>query len=348
MEFKKQINTSLLAWYQKNKRILPWRKDNNPYHVWISEIMLQQTRIEAVIPYYEMFIKRIPDIHTLANIDEDELLKLWEGLGYYNRARNLKKAAQMIMSECQDIFPNSYEEIIKLPGIGEYTASAIASICFYEATPTIDGNVLRVYTRIREDDRNVDLNSTKKQIRDEIRTWMDTDTGDFNEALMEIGETICLPSGEPKCYICPLNFLCKAYQHHSWIQFPVKSEKRTKKELFYTIFLFHYQNQFAIRKRDNKGLLKNLWEFPNESGKMSLTDVKYFLKQHQIHFLNVKKTISYKHIFTHQIWYMQAFEIELTNLIDAYNWVSIEELEENYAIPSAFKPFLEKIRHNIK
>ena len=348
MEFKKQINSTLIPWYQENKRILPWRIDKNPYHVWISEIMLQQTRIDTVIPYYERFIKKVPDVNTLANISEDELLKLWEGLGYYNRARNLKKAAIMIMSEYRGFFPTSYEKIIKLPGIGDYTASAIASICFNEITPTIDGNVLRVYTRIKEDRRNVDLNSTKKQIRDEIKTWMDMNAGDFNEALMELGETICLPSGEPKCNICPLNFLCKAYQHQNWAKFPIKSKKTLKKEMFYTVFLFHFQDQFAIRKRNNKKILQSLWEFPNEPRKMSLTDIKYFLKQHQIQFLSIKKGISYKHVFTHQIWYMQAYEIEIANLIDNFKWGSIKELEKNYAIPGAFQPFLEEICHNIK
>ena len=348
MEFKKQINTSLLAWYQKNKRILPWRKDNNPYHVWISEIMLQQTRIEAVIPYYERFMKRIPDINTLANIDEDELLKLWEGLGYYNRARNLKKAAQMIMSECQGIFPNSYEEIIKLPGIGEYTASAIASICFHEATPTIDGNVLRVYTRLKEDKRNIDLNQTKKEIRKEIEQIIPLEAGDFNEALMELGEVICLPNGEPKCNFCPLNSICLSCKHKSWNKFPIKLEKKLKKEMFYIVFLFSFDNMYAIRKRNGEGLLKNLWEFPDIGEKMELNDVKRYLENEHISWECIKKSISYTHIFTHQIWYMQAFEIEVTNLIDAYHWVTINELEKNYAIPSAFRPFLEKIRHNIK
>lgn len=338
----------LLSWYQKNKRVLPWRKDKNPYHIWISEIMLQQTRIEAVIPYYERFMKRIPDVNALATIDEDELLKLWEGLGYYNRARNLKKAAQIIMSEYQGTFPNTYKEIIRLPGIGEYTASAIASICFHEATPTIDGNVLRVYTRLKEDKRNVDLNQTKKEIREEISQIIPLEAGDFNEALMELGETICLPNGEPKCNMCPLSHICKAYLHQSWDKFPVKSEKRSKKELFYTVFLFYYQNQVAIRKRDDKGLLKNLWEFPNELGKMGIADVKKYLKQHQIYFSSVKKGISYKHVFTHQIWYMQSFQIELTSVINDFKWVSIEEIEEKYAIPGAFEPFLKQFKHNIK
>ena len=183
----KKIVDPLLEWYLENKRMLPWRKTKDPYHIWISEIMLQQTRIEAVIPYYERFMRRLPDISSLASINEDELLKLWEGLGYYNRARNLKKAALIIMKDYNGIFPDTYEEIKKLPGIGEYTASAIASICFNEQTLTVDGNVLRVLARVKEDKRNVDLIRTKKEVRKELEKIIPEDSGNFNESLMEHG-----------------------------------------------------------------------------------------------------------------------------------------------------------------
>ena len=347
MAFNPQINQLLLSWYRNNRRELPWRKDKNPYHVWVSEIMLQQTRIEAVIPYYERFMNRIPDIAALANISEDELLKVWEGLGYYSRARNLKKAAQKIVSDFDGIFPTRYEDMLKLPGIGEYTASAIASICFNEATVTIDGNVLRVYTRICEDKRNVDLNGTKKQIREEIKEFMPLEAGEFNEALMELGEVICLPNGKPKCNECPLNSICLANRHQTWQYLPVKLEKKTKKEFFYTVFLFSYHHQYAIRKR-NKGLLKNLWEFPNIEGKMDLQDVDHFLKDQNIEFDNIQQSISYKHVFTHQVWYMQAYEIQVSKELNDFLWVTIMDLEKNYAIPGAFQPFLEEIKHKMK
>lgn len=337
------LSTLLLAWYQENKRDLPWRRDQDPYHVWISEIMLQQTRIEAVIPYYERFMKKIPSIHDLAVISEDELLKLWEGLGYYNRARNLKKAAQMIEEEYHGIFPNHYDDILKLPGIGEYTASAIASICFSLATPTVDGNVMRLFTRLNEDSRNVDLASTKKQIREELIPLMPKDTGSFNEAMMELGEVICIPNGDARCEICPLKSICKSYNHQSWQNYPIRSEKKKQKELFYTVFLYSYQGKFAICKREKEQLLKNMWQFPNVLGKMTLKEIRLYLEKEHIDYQSIRKSISHTHVFTHQIWHMQAYLITLNNPIDGYLLETKENMKEKYAIPTAFQPFLSKL-----
>ena len=342
---KKEISLLLLSWYQDNKRLLPWRDKKDPYFVWVSEIMLQQTRTAAVIPYYKRFIQNIPDISTLANVPLDELLKLWEGLGYYNRAKNLKKAAQMIMKDYCGIFPSTYEEILKLPGIGEYSASAIASICFNEATPVIDGNVLRIVSRLTEDERCVDEPATKKSIRHELEQIMPLMTGEFNEALMELGEVICIPKGIPKCEICPLNSVCKAYVHHSWDKFPIKEDKKKKKELFYTVFLFHFQEKYAIRKRDEGHLLSSLWEFPNVEGKMNLNAVKKWLKAQKISYFSVIEGITNKHVFTHQIWYMKAYYVELNRIIDSLCWATLGEIEGIYAIPSAFKPFLDDIKN---
>lgn len=337
------LSTLLLAWYQENKRELPWREDQDPYHVWISEIMLQQTRIEAVIPYYDRFMKKIPSIHHLAVIPEDELLKLWEGLGYYNRARNLKKAAQMIVEKYHGVFPNRYDDILKLPGIGEYTASAIASICFSLATPTVDGNVMRVFTRLKEDSRNVDLTRTKKQIREELVPLMPKEAGSFNEAMMELGELICIPNGDAKCDICPLKSICRASKHQSWQNYPVRSEKKKQKELFYTVFLFSYQGRFAICKRKEEQLLKNMWQFPNILGKMTLKEVKLYLEKEQINYQSIHKSISHTHVFTHQIWHMQAYFITLNELIHGYHFETGENMKEKYAIPTAFQPFLREL-----
>lgn len=333
----------LLEWYHQEKRILPWRQTKDPYHVWVSEIMLQQTRIEAVLGYYERFMNHIPDIFVLAHIPEDELLKLWEGLGYYNRARNLKKAAQIIVENYNGIFPSTYDEILKLPGIGEYTASAIASICFNEPTVTVDGNVLRVYTRIQEDKRNISLNNTKKEIRNELSQMIPLESGDFNEGLMELGETICLPNGIPKCNLCPLQTFCLANKHHSWSKYPVKDEKKAKKELDYTIFLFTYEGMWAIRKRKDPGLLHNLWEFPNVPGKLSLNVVKAYLENNNIEG-NITKSITNKHIFTHQVWNMTSYIIKLKEPLKEYLWKKPKEIEEQYALPTAFKPFFEEIK----
>ena len=340
----KKIVDPLLEWYLENKRMLPWRKTKDPYHIWISEIMLQQTRIEAVIPYYERFMRRLPDISSLASINEDELLKLWEGLGYYNRARNLKKAALIMMKDYNGMFPDTYEEIKKLPGIGEYTASAIASICFNEQTPTVDGNVLRVLARVKEDKRNVDLIRTKKEVRKELEKIIPKDSGNFNESLMELGEVICLPNTTPKCEICPIKTFCKANLHQSWNKFPKKGEQNSQKELFYTILLMSFKDEYAIIKRNEKQILHSLWEFPNLEGKLSKKEVEEYLKSLNIKDTKIKEGISSKHIFTHQIWYLTSFEIELTNKPAYFTWKKIDEIKKDYAIPGAFKPFLEEIK----
>ena len=341
-----QMNLYLLNWYQQNKRDLPWRKDQNPYHVWISEIMLQQTRIEAVIGYYDRFIKRLPSIQDLAQINDDELLKLWEGLGYYTRARNLKKAAIMIMEEYDGIFPNTFEQIMSLPGIGEYTASAIGSICFSLKEVTIDGNVLRVYMRLQNCYDNVDDLKIRRKVRNELQKIMPEEAGDFNQALMELGETICLPNGIPKCSECPLKNFCKSYQNDTYLELPIKNKKKDKKEEKYTILLFYYKSQFVLEKRKESGLLQNLWQFPNIQGHLTKKQLENYLKENKIKFLKVKKSVSYTHIFTHKRWNMISYMVELDKNDYNMNWNDLKTLKEK-AIPTAFKPFLKELKEVI-
>ena len=333
-------------WYQQNKRELPWRKDKNPYHVWISEIMLQQTRIEAVINYYQRFMKEIPDISSLATVKEDKLLKLWEGLGYYNRAKNLKKAAIQIEEEYQGNFPSTYEEMLRLPGIGSYTASAISSICFNEKQATIDGNVLRVYTRFYADKRNIDLDKTKKDIRKKIIEILPEDAGEFNEAMMEIGETVCLPNGLPRCKNCPLQEKCQANREKSYFQFPVKSPKRTKKEVKYTVLLLKYDSKIYIQQRKSSGLLENMWEFPNIEGNLSKDKIKKYLQNEKIPYTSIQKFISNTHIFTHQKWNMTSYLIESKKA--QKEGKELSEIKKEYAIPTAFQPFLKALELQIK
>lgn len=341
-----QMNLYLLNWYQQNKRDLPWRKDQNPYHVWISEIMLQQTRIEAVIGYYDRFIKRLPSIQNLAQINDDELLKLWEGLGYYTRARNLKKAAIMIMEEYDGIFPNTFEQIMSLPGIGEYTASAIGSICFSLKEVTIDGNVLRVYMRLQNCYDNVDDLKIRRKVRNELQKIMPEEAGDFNQALMELGETICLPNGIPKCSECPLKNFCKSYQNDTYLELPIKNKKKDKKEEKYTILLFYYKSQFVLEKRKESGLLQNLWQFPNIQGHLTKKQLENYLKENKIKFLKVKKSVSYTHIFTHKRWNMISYMVELDKNDYNMNWNDLKTLKER-AIPTAFMPFLKELKEVI-
>ncbi len=345
-----KIVNSLLEWYIKNKRLLPWRVDKNPYHVWISEIMLQQTKIETVISYYCRFINELPTIASLADCSEDKLLKLWEGLGYYNRARNLQKTAQIIMNQYDGQFPNSYFEILSLPGIGEYTASAIASICFSLKEATVDGNVLRVYMRINNCYDDINNVKVKSRVRNELLSIMPDNPGDFNQSLMELGETICLPNGIPKCLICPIRDYCQAFQKGNYLELPVKYIKKDKPTEFYTIFLFLYHKKVAICRRKNVGLLQNLWQFFNISNKMSLSQVKDYLESNHILFCDVKKSISYTHIFTHKKWNMVSYIINLESIsnISDVQWVNLVELEEKYALPSAFQPFKKVIVEELK
>lgn len=335
----KKIVDPLLKWYLENKRTFPWREDKDPYHVWISEIMLQQTRIEAVLNYYDRFMKRLPTIQSLSEVEEDELLKLWQGLGYYSRARNLKKAAQKMINDYQGEFPKNYEDILKLPGIGEYTAGAISSICFGLPEVAIDGNVMRVYSRVANVDIDITSPKERKKIASKIKQILPKNSGDFNEAIMELGEVICIPNGLPKCEICPLKEICKAHILGRESSLPRKAIKKEKQEEDYTVFLMKCNGKIAIQKRES-GLLKNMWEFPNEIGFLSIEQVKEKFSQVK----SIKPSISNTHIFTHKKWYMKSYLIELDKEIEPFQWVSLEEIEKDYAIPTAFFPFLEYMK----
>lgn len=221
----KQIVAPLLNWYHTNKRDLPWRKNTDPYGVWISEIMLQQTRVETVIPYYEHFMEHYPTISSLAASKDEELLKLWEGLGYYSRAKNLKKASQIICNQYHGYFPKQYDDILALPGIGAYTAGAIASISFEQAKAAVDGNVLRVITRLTENGHDITDIAFRRQITAELEKIYPTrQRGDFTQSLMELGAVVCIPNGLPKCSQCPLHVLCGACQNGTQLQYPIKKQ----------------------------------------------------------------------------------------------------------------------------
>lgn len=333
----------IVNWYQNNKRPLPWREECNPYYVWISEVMLQQTRIESVIPYYLRFIHEAPNIETLSLIDEDNLLKLWEGLGYYSRARNLKRAACLIMEKFNGVFPSNYEDILSLPGVGEYTAGAIASICFSLKEVCIDGNVMRVFTRIMNYDWDISDKNNKNIVKSEIKKILPDNPGDFNQGIMELGETICLPNGIPKCQECPLKYYCLAFLNGNSSLIPRKIKSKSKIEEEYTIFLLQYNDKVAIRKREH-GLLKNMWEFPNKQGFLTYDQILKEFPYNQL----IELGITYTHIFSHKKWFMNSYYIELTNYIDSFVWVSLDEIYSTYALPGAFQPFLKYLEEKIK
>ena len=253
----------IVKWYQKQEKTLLWKQDKEPYHIWVSEIMLQQTRIEAVKKYYTRFMKELPTIQDLAVVPEEKLLKLWEGLGYYSRAKNLKKSAIQIQENNHGKMPTSYVELLKLPGIGEYTAGAIASISYNEKVPAVDGNVLRVVSRVLASKEDVLLPETKKKITNKLLEIMPDEAGDFNEGLMELGEKVCLPNTVPLCATCPIQEFCMANKENLTNEIPVRVKKQKRKIENKTVFILKYKNEIAIRKREKTGILANLYEFPN-------------------------------------------------------------------------------------
>ena len=336
LDLMRKMADPVVKWYQENKRELPWRKEKNPYHIWVSEIMLQQTRIEAVLGYYERFLSSLPTVKDLAEVDEEKLLKLWEGLGYYNRARNLKKAAQIVQQKHNRNMPKSYQELLDLPGIGEYTAGAIASIAYNEKVPAVDGNVLRVVSRVVLSKKDVLEAKTKKE-------FMPKQAGDFNEGLMELGERICLPNGEPICKQCPLQEICLAKKENLVLDIPVRNVKTKRKKEQKTVFLLEYENQIAIRKRDKTGLLANLYEFPNADKKCTKEELEDVLRNWNLQVNKIEKIGSYRHIFSHVEWDMIGFKIFVKNVNQEFIWVEKQELLEKYPIPGAFSKFREKM-----
>lgn len=337
------IKKPLLQWYHKEHRDLKWRNTKNPYYIWISEIMLQQTRVEAVKGYYDRFLHEIPDIESLANVSEERLLKLWEGLGYYNRARNLQKAAITIMNDYNGVFPIEYDDVLSLSGIGEYTAGAICSICYNAKTPAVDGNVLRVMTRLSECYDNIDLQSTKKKARQELLSlYANGDCGELTQALMELGAMVCIPNGAPHCEQCPLQNRCKAYHNHSYDSLPVRQAKKKRKIEEMTVFILHDEEKYGIRKRSNSGLLANMWEFLHVNEKMNVEKAMQYVSEQGYEPVLLEKEIPYTHIFSHVEWRMTAYYISCQNKSDALTWVEKKELEYQYALPTAFKTFVEK------
>ena len=332
-----QLPIPLLEWFRDNARVLPWRSDPTPYHVWLSEIMLQQTRVAAVMDYYTRFLAELPTVADLAAVEEDKLMKLWQGLGYYNRARNLQKAARQIMDEFGGAFPADYAALRSLAGVGDYTAGAVASIAFHIPVPAVDGNVLRVVTRITGDTGDITKPQTKERIRAALQAVMPLDfPGDFNQALMELGATVCLPNGAPLCEKCPAASFCTAYQEGRTGELPVKAPKKPRRVEQRTVFLIFRGEKVALRRRGKRGLLAGLWEYPNEIGGDLFTLESWGIRP---------ETTGHggagKHIFSHIEWHMTALTVETDTetLPEGWVWAGAEELEQDYAVPNAFRAF---------
>lgn len=342
---------ALLPWYEENKRELPWRGDKEPYHIWLSEIMLQQTRVEAVRGYYARFLTTLPTIAHLANADDELLHKLWEGLGYYSRARNLKKAAIILMNEYGGRMPETWEELQKLPGIGSYTAGAIASIAFGKRVPAVDGNVLRILSRLRMDTEFITLPVVKKRVEKELLEVMPVRAGDFNQALMELGATVCIPNGEAKCDICPWNAFCLARMHECVAEYPRKEKKKKRQIEKKTILILKDGDNVVIHKRPDKGLLAGLYELPMLEGHLSKADVIVKLKEMGFYPIRIEKLPDSVHIFSHKEWHMTGYAVRVDefvsgNTLEEYLFVHPKETEAVYPIPSAFAAYAKYL--NIK
>lgn len=352
MDEKKNLAEDLLEFYDRAARALPFRLNPVPYHIWISEIMLQQTRMDTAIPYFNRFIEALPGIKDLAEVDDDRLMKLWEGLGYYSRARNLKKAAQLIQSEFGGVMPASFEDLLTLPGIGPYTAGAIASIAFGQTVPAVDGNVIRVFSRIKAYDGPVMTAPGRRFIADAVRAVMSTERpGDFNQAVMELGATICLPNSAPLCHKCPINSYCKAYQAGNPLDYPVLPVKKARKIEEQTILLirqgFGPEQSFMLERRPDSGLLAGLYQFPMKSGHLAEPEIKLWLQELGITEFKLNQGPVAKHIFSHIEWQMSSYEVEgLSTIVSedqaVYEWIEGKALDL-ITLPTAFRVFREKL-----
>ncbi len=355
---------ALLDWYKENRRILPWREDPAPYHVWLSEIMLQQTRVEAVRGYYLRFLKTLPDIAALAAAKEDVYLKLWEGLGYYSRVRNLHKGAVAVMEEYGGEMPHKAAELCRIPGIGPYTAAAIASIAFGECVPAIDGNLLRVFARLTAYGKDIKAEPAKKAARDyylaamkefsaeEIRAVSRRCYGDMNQALMDLGAKVCLPNAQPLCGQCPFRDHCAAHAKGIETAFPVMPEKKARKKEDRTVLLIHDADRIALRKRPAKGLLAGLYEYPNTDGSLTEQEAVAYVRGLGFSPLHIRRLPDSKHLFTHKEWHMRGYEILADELEEFESGgeapgsiflAAIPEIRDIWSVPSAFAAYTDRI-----
>lgn len=346
-----KIVAPLLEWYDGHARILPWRETPAPYRVWVSEIMLQQTRVEAVKPYFGRFIQALPTIQDLAEAPEDKLLKLWEGLGYYNRVRNMQKAAKILVEKYQGEMPQDYDSILALPGIGSYTAGAITSIAFGMRRPAVDGNVLRVLSRLEKSYDDILKQSVRKRFEKEILEVIPVErAGDFNQSLIELGAIVCVPNGTPKCMECPLAKLCAAHADGVELELPKKTPPARRKMEDITVLVLVSDNKAALHKREEKGLLAGLYELPNLKGHRSREEVLAFVKEQGLSPIRIQELPPAKHIFSHIEWHMAGYAVKVEepqngNLrTKEFFFAEKEEMERKYSIPSAFSAYMRYFR----
>ena len=339
----------LLPWYQTHARDLPWRRTKDPYRIWVSEIMLQQTRVEAVLPYYDRFLAALPDVAALASAPEALLLKLWEGLGYYSRVRNMQRAARTVMTEHGGVFPRDFDTVLALCGIGDYTAGAICSFAFDLPYPAVDGNVLRVAARLLAFGEDIRKPAAKKELTAAVAAAQPSDApAAFNQAIMELGATVCVPNGAPHCHACPLAASCAAHAKGQETDFPYKSKPAPRRAEQRTVLILREGDRVALRKRPDTGLLAGLFEPICIEGALDVHAVRALCAAKGVEPLRIAPLGAAKHIFSHIEWHMVGFEVILPDdasdkCPDGVFFAPREEIDRRFAIPSAFRayrPFL--------
>ena len=352
----REIVEPLLKWYDANARSLPWREEPTPYQVWVSEIMLQQTRVEAVKPYFARFLQELPDISHLAKASEDQILKLWEGLGYYSRVRNMQKAAKIICEEYAGEMPADFGKIRALPGIGSYTAGAISSIAFGLAKPAVDGNVLRVLSRLQASYDDILKQSVKKRMEEQVEQVIPkARPGDFNQSLIELGALVCVPNGPPKCELCPLGELCLSRKRGIQQELPKKTPPRARRLEDRTVLVLVSDNKAILHKRPARGLLAGLYELPNVEGKLREDQVLAYVRQQGFSPLRIRQLPEAKHVFSHVEWHMLGYLVRMEEPEmkpgqqpgEAFLFVEKEEMEQKFSIPSAFGAYVRYLRETL-
>ncbi|MGX9135974.1 A/G-specific adenine glycosylase [Rummeliibacillus sp. JY-2-4R] len=333
-QYKKQFQQALVEWFQQEKRELPWRKTKDPYKIWVSEVMLQQTRVDTVIPYYNRFMEEFPTPQVLAEAEEEKLLKQWEGLGYYSRARNLQAGVREVVENYGGIVPDNRPEISKLKGIGPYTAGAILSIAYNKAEHAVDGNVMRVLSRVLLIDADIALPKTKKIFEQAVMELIDVNhPSEFNQGLMELGALVCTPTS-PKCLLCPVREYCTAFNEGNPEELPVKTKKVKTKNLYYDVFVVrNEEGKFLLEKRPETGLLANMWQFPmyEQNSNAEHTNESLLSANYNVALINREKLFSFKHIFSHLVWHMDSYMIGVDQLGEAPEnsaWFSKEEMQK--------------------
>ncbi len=340
VEKKKDFTEKILSWYHKNRRTMPWREEPLPYYIWISEIMLQQTRVDTVIPYFHRFIEKYPDISSLSESDEEELLKYWEGLGYYNRVRNLRVTAMNLMENYDGKLPETFHELLKLKGIGEYTAGAIASEAFGEKVPAVDGNVFRVMARLLGVKEDIKEKKVMDYIKETVKELLpEEEVGNFNQGMIEVGALICIPNGSPKCGLCPVRKYCVAYDQELQDEIPKKKKQKERKVEERTVLILESDRTFAIRKRPEGKLLGGLYEFFHEEGFYEKEEVLNLLKDMNLEPISIEPLKDKKFLFTHIEWRLKAYHITQEELL----FESIEDIKKKYTLATAFRDYLDQL-----